>query len=510
MLAGDQRMAVRLARTLQPAPGTAQSLAVRGNPLAEATVVLALVADAAGRGNWRDYEAARVRFRDPVAGGKDPPIIATLLEAYGLSARGRHAEALALLDVGEASGRVTRSYFDEHRAHLLTLAGRWPEAAEALFRVVGNDGSSVGRLRVAAAAAALEASRTDPAWRDRAITLLGSGPANDPVVAAARARLVASPTLPGRRLGGLVSGQAEGVALLFLRLAVDLSRERNPAPPIAFARLATFAAPGLAETWLIAAETLARQDQPALALAALEQAPAGSALDRPLAWRRASLLSASGNHDAARAILRPLVTSADAELEDWVRMAEIDRAAGDHASAARHLGRAVALLGEEPGPQHAYLFFLRGAASEQAGDFAAAEPDLRRALELQPDNAVYLNYLGYSLLDRDLQLDEAEQLIARAFAAQPENGAIIDSMGWAAFIRGRYAEAVELLERARAAEPADPTIADHLGDALWKVGRRIEARHAWTAAQALDPTPKLAERLSAKLSYGLDRALAGR
>ena len=101
------------------------------------------------------------------------------------------------------------------------------------------------------------------------------------------------------------------------------------------------------------------------------------------------------------------------------------------------------------------------------------------------------------------------QLIARAYAQQPENGAIIDSMGWAEFYGGNYAEAARLLEMAHAAEPADPTVAEHLGDALWRAGRHIEARFAWTSASALDPEPELAARLKRKIDFGLD-AIAAR
>ncbi len=504
LLSGDREAAVRLARALERAGGAG---AVRGLPGAMPALVLA--ADAAARADWRAYARARGGFSDSLVAGGGPPLIASILEAYGLAARGRHDEALGRL-AGESLPRVTRSYFAEHRAYLLLLARRWPEAADALAAIAEGEGARVARIRLAAAAAQLEAARAEPARRARAISLLGGGAEDDPLLAEARARLVSEPRLSGRRLGGLVARPADAVGLLFLRLAVDLQRDRSQPLAVSFARLATFAAPDLAEAWLVAADALALQNQQGLALAALSRVPADGPFGRPMLWRRAALLSAAGRHDEARAALAPLLAAGRAGLEDWVRLAEVERAAGAHAAAAEALSRALALVSGTLRPEHGFLFFLRGAAFEQAGDFARAEPDLRQALALQPDNAIYLNYLGYSLLDRGLRLDEAEALIARALARDPDNGAIIDSMGWAAYVRGRYEEAVALLERARAAEPADPTIADHLGDALWRVGRRIEARHAWAAARALDPAPKLRAALDAKLADGLDEALAAR
>ena len=507
MLVGDRDASVRLARALLDSDDRAGAPGARLATFADTLPAMVLMAEAAARRDWRTYERARARFSDPFGAGSGPPIMATILEAHGLAGRGQHDAALALLAADEGLPRLTRSYFAEHRAHVLALARRWPQAAAAYAALLDGE-AAASRLRVAAAAAALEAAAGEGAWRARAIATLGAGPPDDPLLADARARLVASPKLEGRRLGGLPGSAADAVALLFVRLAADLVRERNPAPAGAFARLASFAAPAMPEAWLVAAETLVRQEQPALALAALERIPAGTPLAAHAAWRRAIILSGEGRHEEARAALEPSVAAGTATLAEWQRLAEIERAAGNHAGAVRALDRAIALIEGEPGAEHATLFFLRGASHEQAGSFDAAEPDLRRALALQPANAIILNYLGYSLLDRGLKLDEAEALIARAFAAEPENGAIIDSMGWAAFRRGRYEEAVALLEKARAAEPSDPTVADHLGDALWRVGRRIEARHAWNAARALDPPAALAEKLDAKLRYGLDAALA--
>jgi tetratricopeptide (TPR) repeat protein len=368
----------------------------------------------------------------------------------------------------------------------------------------------VPRLRISAAAAALEASQRDPAYRDKAILLLGGGAERDPQLVAARAMLQADPKLSGRQLGGLITRGEDGIALLFLRLSADLGRERASGPALSFARLGTLVAPKMPEAWLMTSDTLARAGKPDLALAALEQIP-DSGLWRSVAEaRRAAIYVSEERYDEARTLLRRELARPDAGFEVWTRLADLERRAGNFKAAADGFARALALLPGEPGPTHAQLQFLRGSSLEQAGEWASAEPALQEAVRLQPDNPLYLNYLGYSLLDRRQKLSEARDLIARAYKAAPENGAIIDSMGWAEYVLGNYAEAVRLLEIARSAEPADPTVADHLGDALWKAGRKIEARHAWASAAALDPEPKLAEMLVRKLDYGLDVALASR
>jgi tetratricopeptide (TPR) repeat protein len=504
LISGDTRAAVALANRIA-LPESSEP----GRAVGDSLVALTRAIGAAAARDWRAYEAARLAFSAPGRSGSGGQLLGTLLEAYGRAGRGDMDGALALLDAGTAAG-IAASYRAEHRAHLLAMAKRWPEAAEAYAAIVAAEGATVSRLRLAAAAAALEAGAKDPAWRARGIATLGDGPERDPMLVDARARLAADPGMSGRALGGLPTRPQQGLALMLLRVATDLARERATAPAVSFARLATHVDPDLPDGWLVVSDMLARAGRPGLALDALQAVPGKRPWAELADARRASLLAASGDHEAAANVARRMAERPDAGPEDWSRLADIARRAGRNADAAAYYGRALALLPVVPGPQHAQLWFLRGSANEVAGNWDAAEADLRRAVEAQPDNSVYLNYLGYSLLDRRLKLEEARALIARAYKAAPENGAIIDSMGWAEYVAGNYAQAVVLLEKARAAEPADPTIADHLGDALWKAGRRIEARHAWTSAVTLAPPDALAAMLAKKLEFGLDVALASR
>ncbi|MFQ3665476.1 MAG: tetratricopeptide repeat protein [Sphingomonadaceae bacterium] len=508
LVTGDLKAAARLADELQTSPPREPMPSRFG--FNEAILSITRAVHFAQARDWRGYDQARMLFREPQSGAV--PVVSRILEAYGRAARGQFSEALALLDAGPDDG-LASSYFAEHRAHVLALARRWPEAAEAYGALVQAEGANVPRLRMQAAGAALEAARSDPAhaiaWREKAVLALGGGPERDPLLADARARLLRQPGIDGKRLGGIITTPGEGLAQLFLRLAVDASRERPQAASVAFGRFAIALAPGLPETWLVTGDMLARVGLTDLALDVLARVPAGP-YAKAAAGRRGQVLAEADRVEEALALLTPVAESPEASYEDWVRVSDVKRRTEDFAGAAAALDRALALLPDPKAPETAYVWFLRGSAHEQAGDWARAEPDLRVAVDLQPDNAVFLNYLGYSLLDRNQRLDEAEALIARAFAAAPDNGAIIDSMGWAAFVRGRYAEAVELLEQARAAEPSDPTVADHLGDALWRVGRRIEARHAWNSALTLDPSDKVRAAIERKLRYGLDIALTER
>jgi Flp pilus assembly protein TadD len=96
-----------------------------------------------------------------------------------------------------------------------------------------------------------------------------------------------------------------------------------------------------------------------------------------------------------------------------------------------------------------------------------------------------LNYLGYMWAEKGEHLDDALRMIRRAVELEPDNAAYIDSLGWVYFRLGDFGQAIEQLERAARMLPADGTVQEHLGDALRAVGKMGEARAAYQRALAL-------------------------
>ena len=118
-----------------------------------------------------------------------------------------------------------------------------------------------------------------------------------------------------------------------------------------------------------------------------------------------------------------------------------------------------------------------------------------------------LNYLGYSFVEMQTNMDEALELIELAVEGDPNSGYIVDSLGWVLFRMGQYSEAVVHLERAAELMAVDPIVNDHLGDAYWAVGRKIEAEFQWKRALSFDPEEDEADRIRRKLEVGLDVVL---
>lgn len=160
------------------------------------------------------------------------------------------------------------------------------------------------------------------------------------------------------------------------------------------------------------------------------------------------------------------------------------------------------------GNQGYEVHFLRGAAYEALKRVDEAEAELWAALQLQPDEPEILNYLGYLWVDSGRRVAEGSAMIARAHAANPRDGHIQDSLGWAQFKQGQYAQALENLEQAVAKLPANAELNDHLGDVYWAVGRQREAGFQWQRVLTLDVDAERRAEVEAKLKERLDQAPA--
>ena len=150
------------------------------------------------------------------------------------------------------------------------------------------------------------------------------------------------------------------------------------------------------------------------------------------------------------------------------------------------------------------LLYRRGGSYERLGNYKKADRDLLLSLRINPNDAYVLNYLAYSWLERDYQIDEAIEMLEKAFALRSDDPYIIDSIGWAFYLIDNYVEAEKHLKRAVELMPQDSTVNDHYGDILWKLNRKIQARYFWNNVLSLDDVDD-AERkkINTKIIEGL-------
>ena len=150
------------------------------------------------------------------------------------------------------------------------------------------------------------------------------------------------------------------------------------------------------------------------------------------------------------------------------------------------------------------LLYRRGGSYERLGNYKMADEDLLLSLKMKPDEAYVLNYLAYSWLERDYQIDEAIEMLKKAYALRNDDPYIIDSIGWAFYLIDDYIEAEKYIKRAVELMPEDPTVNDHYGDILWKLDRKIQARYFWNNVLSFDDTDDdLKKKITTKIVEGL-------
>ena len=150
------------------------------------------------------------------------------------------------------------------------------------------------------------------------------------------------------------------------------------------------------------------------------------------------------------------------------------------------------------------LLYRRGGSYERLGNYKKADEDLLLSLKIKPDEAYVLNYLAYSWLERDYQIDEAIEMLKKAYALRNDDPYIIDSIGWAFYLIDDYVEAEKYIKRAVELMPEDPTVNDHYGDILWKLDRKIQARYFWNNVLSFDDTDDdLRKKITTKIVEGL-------
>lgn len=151
-------------------------------------------------------------------------------------------------------------------------------------------------------------------------------------------------------------------------------------------------------------------------------------------------------------------------------------------------GRSLELLTDalEERPEQPDLLYSRGLLAAQLNKIELIERDMRRLIEIQPENAHAYNALGYTLADQTERYDEALELISKALEYRPDDPFILDSMGWVHYRIGNNEKAIEYLERALELKQ-DAEIAAHLGEVLWITGKRNEAEKIWNQGMEWGP-----------------------
>jgi Lipoprotein NlpI, contains TPR repeats len=310
----------------------------------------------------------------------------------------------------------------------------------------------------------------------------------------------------GRKPEREIGDAKQGAASIFFTLGSALNREGAEETVGLYLQFARALDPTNAATLVLLGSLKEAIGKPEEAIAIYKEVPASSPMRRISELQMGLALADLDRGTEARQHLKALIEADPKDLRSYLAYGSVLSAAKDYKAMAENYEKAVAAAGPAPTRADWNLFFQLGIAYERLKEWPKAEANFKRALQLYPDQPQVMNYLGYSWIDMNMNLEEGMKMIQGAVDLRPNDGYIVDSLGWAYYRLGKYEDAVRELERAIELKPADATINDHLGDAYWRVGRKLEAGFQWNRALASEPDEDLRPKILEKLEKGLDEA----
>ena len=440
----------------------------------------------------KQYAVARQNFAQSVR-GPVTDLTAALLSAWALSGAGDIRAAVDTLD--RLAGPDWYAIFkDLHAGLILDVANNKKDAGKRYERTYKADPMAVRTVEAYGRYLSRAGTKDDAlkVYQDFSKAVPGH-----PVIVEEMKEITA-----GEKLPVLADSPQAGAAEALYGLGASIGRRGGEDLALIYLQLALYLEPTHTMALLSLADLYESLKKPELAIKVYDRIPPSSPLHRNAEIQIASDLDTLDRTEEAKKRLEHLVAEHPKDTEAILAFANILRGRKDFSECANVYGKAIANV---PVPEKAnwVMFYFRGICYERSKQWPLAEADLKKALELYPDQPLVLNYLGYSWIDQGVNLDQGMNMIRRAVEQRPDDGYIVDSLGWANFRIGNYDEAVKDLDRAVELKPEDPTINDHLGDAYWRVGRVLEARFQWSHAKDLKPEPEDLPKIEEKLKSGL-------
>ena len=192
-----------------------------------------------------------------------------------------------------------------------------------------------------------------------------------------------------------------------------------------------------------------------------------------LAWQ----LADTGKLDEGLTLANSLLTGKPSDREVYLQISQIQLRLKHWKEAEEALDKAEPFATKDE--DKANLYFQKGALAEREKHYDQAEQLFHKVLEIDPNNAITLNNLGYMLVDKTTRYADALKYIRKAVELEPMNGAYLDSLGWVYLKLGQYEPAEDNLRKAVERTSTDPTVHDHLGDLYEKTGRIRLAAAQW-------------------------------
>lgn len=420
-------------------------------------------------------------------------LLKPLLKAWIYAGLNNQKKALASLDELKNQQNLQAAYF-LHRALIFDYFKDTRNAAESFASLMKTDESK--NIRVLLLLKDFEA-RTHALTDKKAFATRYAQLQEESFISK---EMLASPNN-----GERVQTPIQGISWVFFDMGSAFGQAKNLDLSLFFANLALHLNPQSSITQLFMGEILEE-------LELLEQANAIYAKVKPnqnifLSVKIRSIMNLikMGQSDKAINALTQIIKINPNAALFHMTLGDAYREKGDYENALKAYQYANSLVAKRQDKQVAPVYFYQGVCLDELGRKKEALEFFEKALFLDGENPIYLNYVGYMRLEQKNDIPRALSLIQKAVAKMPNDGSVLDSLGWAYYLMGNYDQALPILEKAVTLQAGNALMNSHLGDAYWQLGRYREARFQWEHASTLteSSSSELQAELAQKIKNGL-------
>src|SRR5579863_7407640 len=332
----------------------------------------------------KKYAAAQTNISQSIR-GPITDLVATLLSGWASYGAGDTKAAVANID--KLTGPEWYPIFkDLHAGMILELAGKEKDAGVRLERAYKLEDSM---LRVSDDYARWLSRNKDAASAEAIYEAFDKKLPRHPLVLEGLRE-----TKAGKKLPPLVDSPQSGAAEALYGIGASLTRRGGEDLALVYLQLALYLAPNHPLALLSLADLYESVKKPAMAIKVYERMPASSPLKRNAQIQLATDLDAADRSEDAIKILKSVTTEDPKDLEAVMALGNIERGRKKFADCVLTYSQGIDILRSETDKNTWVYYYYRGICEERDKQWSKAEADMRKALDLQPEQPHVLNYLG--------------------------------------------------------------------------------------------------------------------
>src|ERR1700757_3459736 len=351
----------------------------------------------------KKWAAAQLNINQSIR-GPITDLVATLLSAWASYGAGDAKTAIANID--KLTGPEWYPLFkDLHAGMILELSGKEKDAGTRFERAYKLDDSM---LRITEAYGRWLSRNKDAASATAVYEAFDKKLARHPLIVEGLRE-----TKAGKKMPPLVDSAQAGAAEALYGIGATLPRRGGEDLALVYLQLSLYLQPTHPLALLSLADLYESVKRPQMAIKIYERVPASSPLKRNAQIQLAVDLDSADRTDESIKILKGVITEDPKDLEAIMALGNVERGRKKFADCTETYSQGIDALPDPNDKANTVYYYYRGICEERSKQWSKAKADMRKALELQPDQPHVLNYLGYSWIDQGVNLDDGMKMIKR-------------------------------------------------------------------------------------------------